>query len=273
MFGEYVRQLMEHSTNEIDAICRVLQHRERPPAKRAWDQIYMLAGSQLTQAKLISDYIGGKRIAFIGDGDCMALSIAYLSHLGMISRPEKIFLFDFDESLLGFVKKNIEGFGWSSDHFVCETYNVMDPLPDKYKERAEVFYTNPPYGYSSNGKSGNIFLSRCMDAIQPNNSRGVAILPYDFAHDESSLAMQSTQTFISEHGFVVSEMLRGLHQYDLDDRPLLFSCTVILDRIKYVASPYYNSTVPIVDQKNFYGKSTVKIPKFIDLNGSPVYDE
>ena len=66
----------------INAISDVIQNRPRP--LRNFDQIYMKAGDMVMQAELIARWANGKRVAFIGDGDAISVSVAYLHSRGIL---------------------------------------------------------------------------------------------------------------------------------------------------------------------------------------------
>ena len=264
MLGEYLRNLIEHRTAEVDAISRILMHGDRPAALRDIDQIYMLVGSQLTQAKVISEYIHGKRVVFMGDDDCMSITLAVLSEtIGLSTRAAHTTVLDFDERVLQFVEQMRDEHGISSDDFEIVRYNVKDPLPEHLVEKADIFYTNPPYGFSNAGGSARIFLGRCMELCMRHRSRGIAILPHNMEHEKAGLAMMRTQEFLIQHGYVVSESLRGMHQYHLDDRPNLYSGTVILDRIEYKPYEHHGREIPAAEFARFYGSKSVDVPHYI----------
>ena len=71
----------------------------RPTPLRVFDQIYMKLPDMLLQAELISRWFNEKRVAFIGDGDAVALTLAHLSSQDLLrGRPERIEVFDFDSA-------------------------------------------------------------------------------------------------------------------------------------------------------------------------------
>lgn len=62
MFYRSLQQYIVNSSEEYDILARVTQHPDRPRPIRGIDQIFMLPGSQLNQAKLISAYIHNKEV-------------------------------------------------------------------------------------------------------------------------------------------------------------------------------------------------------------------
>jgi len=227
----------------------------------------MLPGSQLNQAKLISDYLRNREVVFVGDGDCMSLVIGILAKNNVIQGPGYMRVFDFDERLVKFVNDTSRQFGFH-DIIEAHTYNVRDAVPTQFLGRSGVFYTNPPYGSKNQGKSGIVFLARCMEFCRDVASYGVAILPFHHHTDWSRNAMFNIQKFLTEHGYVVSEMLRAMHGYHLDDEPNLLSGTVVVDRIQRVDSPFKGKPIPEQDLAAFYGSQNIgKFANGIGIDG------
>jgi predicted methyltransferase len=267
MFGEELRKYMKPDAVVVDMVAQVTQHPDRPRPIRAVDQVFMLPGSQATQAMLAIDYLKYRDVVFVGDGDCMALVVAHLAQKGVFKGPGKIRIFDFDERLLAFIEQSINDLNLPTDLISVHHYNVLDPIPKKYTQAHEVFYTNPPYGSKDGGKCGELFLARCMEFCKPPPSWGIALLPYAHKDDWSRLAMANIQTFLCQHGYVVSEMIREIHQYHLEDRPSLRSCNLVVDRVHNRVAPLANRTFTQKDYKYFYGRNNMSVPKGINIKG------
>src|SRR3954454_19477561 len=78
----------------LNAVSDVIQNRPRPI--REFDQIYMKAGDMVMQSEFVAHWADGKRLAFIGDGDAISVSVAYLVARGIVDYgPSKITVFDF----------------------------------------------------------------------------------------------------------------------------------------------------------------------------------
>lgn len=270
MFGEYLSHLLQYSARDVDLACEILQHRNRPPANRAHDQIYMLAGSQLQQAKLVGSYLAGKRVVFMGDGDCMSLLVAHLGTAKLIPQPKHITVLDFDRRLLGFIGSMRKAVGWDEDLFECHEYNAKDPVSASLKGLGDIFYTNPPYGFYNGGLSARVFLARSME-LCARRSQGIAILPYNYQHTESQLAMTATQQFMYQNGYIISEMVLGQHRYDLDDRPKLLSGTIVFDRVEDKTAGFANRALTEEEERHFYGRTSARIPSYIGPDGTAVY--
>ncbi len=106
----------------------------RPPALRDFDQIYMKISDMLLQAELLSRWLDGKSVVFLGDGDAIGLTLVHLQSKGIFKRgPKHVHVLDFDERIVN----SIEMFARSydvEDMISAELYNVADPLP---RNRAE----------------------------------------------------------------------------------------------------------------------------------------
>lgn len=273
MFGEELRKYIKPDPAWVDLVAQVTQHPGRPRPIRDYDQIFMLPGSQLVQALLVSDYLKYRDVVMVGDGDCMGLVMAHLANNNVFKAPGKIRIFDFDERLLAFVEQAAQDLKIPPDLISCHRYNVVDPIPEEYSQAHEVFYTNPPYGSVDHGQCAKLFLTRCMEFCKPAPSWGVALLPFAHKEDWSRRAMWNIQEFLIQSGYVASEMVREIHQYHLDDRPSLRSCNIVVDRVKNIPPPDAGKTVDSEQLKNFYGRRERRMPKYISLNGEPVYPD
>lgn len=88
----------------INAISDVVQNRPRP--LREMDQIYMKTGDMVLQSEIVAKWASGKRLAFIGDGDAISVSVAFLMHSKILPYgPSKIQVFDFDERICSAIKR------------------------------------------------------------------------------------------------------------------------------------------------------------------------
>lgn len=273
MFGEELRRYLKPDPAWVDLVAQVTQHPARPRPIRKVDQIFMLPGSQLVQAILAIDYLKYRDVVFMGDGDCMGLVIAHLANRCVFKGPSKIRIFDFDERLLAFVEIVIRDLRLPPDLISCHRYNVRDQIDPRFAQAHDVFYTNPPYGSVDGGECSRLFLSRCMELCKPAPSWGLALLPFAHKEDWSRTAMLGIQEFLCQHGYVVSEMIREIHQYHLDDRPSLMSSNVVVDRVANVPAPYAGKSVAEDALPNFYGRTPMRIPKYINRDGNFVMDD
>ena len=128
MFGEEIRKYLHPDPAIVDMVAQVTQHPDRPRPLREIDQIFMLPGSQAVQALLTIDYLKYRDVAFVGDGDAMALVIAHLANRGVFKSPSKMRVFDFDQRILDFIKVVVKDLGLPADLIDCYLYNVRDPI-------------------------------------------------------------------------------------------------------------------------------------------------
>ncbi|CAE6503459.1 conserved hypothetical protein [Nitrosomonas nitrosa] len=111
----------------IDAISDIVQN--RPPPLREFDQFYMKVADMVTQAEYVARVFNRKDIVFVGDGDGIALSAAYLKAQDVIKYgPNSITVLDFDERIIN----SIQRFGEKLQPKVkisAHLYNVTEALP------------------------------------------------------------------------------------------------------------------------------------------------
>src|ERR1043166_7971930 len=119
MFGEELRRYIKPDPSWVDLVAQVTQHPDRPKPIRRVDQIFMLPGSQLIQALLVSDYLKYRDVVMVGDGDCMGLVMAHLANQGVFKAPTKIRIFDFDERLLAFIEQASRDLHIPADLIAC----------------------------------------------------------------------------------------------------------------------------------------------------------
>lgn len=235
----------------INAISDVVQNRPRP--LREIDQIYMKTGDMVLQSEFIAHWANGKKIAFIGDGDAISISIAYLCARGILNYgPSEITVFDFDERICNaicrFAEK--EGIGILKSYL----YNCIEPFPSVGE--FDCFYTNPPWGASNGGESVNIFVDRGMEAVG-HNGEGVIVIADDEELDWPQQVLASVQQSVLKNGFFVQQMTPRLHSYHLDDNPELKSCNLFIKSVPGATRPAIQS-VAVTDKvrlANFYGSN------------------
>lgn len=232
----------------INAISDVIQNRPRP--LREFDQIYMKAGDMVMQSELIARWTNGKRVAFIGDGDAISVSIAYLHKRGIFEYgPSKIVLFDFDERICNAVKRFADK--ERLDQLDAELYNCLEPFPKC--GQFDVFYTNPPWGASNNGESVKVFVGRGMEAIG-YAGEGVVVIADDEELAWPKVVLQAVQRFGLENGFFVQKMMSQLHEYHLDDAPDLRSCNLLFKAVSGSKTARPSVATPQEALENFYGR-------------------
>jgi N4-bis(aminopropyl)spermidine synthase len=232
----------------INAISDVIQNRPRP--LRNFDQIYMKAGDMVMQSELIARWTDGKRVAFIGDGDAISVSVAYLHKRKIFDYgPSKITLFDFDERICNAVKRFADK--ERLDQLDAELYNCLDPFPKC--GQFDFFYTNPPWGASNGGESVKVFVGRGIEAIG-YAGEGVVVIADDDDLRWPKVVLQAVQTQALENGFFVQKMMSQLHEYHLDDAPDLKSCNLVFRSVENTKKDRASVATPAGVLQNFYGR-------------------
>jgi predicted methyltransferase len=243
----------------INAISDVVQNRPRP--LREFDQIYMKAGDMVLQSEFVARWANGKRLAFIGDGDAIGISVAYLHARKIIDYgPTEIRVFDFDECICNSVKRFADKEQLAA--LDAQRYNCLDAFPGA--STFDCFYTNPPWGQSNGGESVCIFTQRGMEATNYGGEGMVVIADDDGIRPWTSQVLSRVQRFANDSGFFVRKMMPKMHQYHLDDNPELYSCNLLLKALP--ENGPRAASQPITDAQrlaNFYGRSSHPRVKYV----------
>jgi predicted methyltransferase len=242
----------------INAISDVVQNRPRP--LRIFDQIYMKAGDMVLQSELVARWADGKKLAFIGDGDAISVSVAYLHKREIFNYgPSEIVVFDFDERICGAVKRFADRERLTQ--LDAQLYNCLDPFPRTLN--FDSFYTNPPWGASNGGESVKAFVQRGMEATG-YQGEGMIVIADDSDLPWPKQVLANVQQFAINSGFFVQKMMSQLHQYHLDDNPDLRSCNILIKALPGNRMP--EDSLPITDPQrlaNFYGKDSPPRVKYV----------
>jgi predicted methyltransferase len=220
----------------------------------------------IIQADFIARRFNDLDVTFIGDGDAISLSMMHLKQKGVFEHaPRRIRVLDFDERIVNsindFAEKNelvgrVEAF----------QYDVCDPLPKGYQRIDDAFYTNPPWGASNDGQSVKAFVQRGIEASKPNGLGAVVIADDDTLEWTGQVLLRTQQMLIGS-GYIISEMIPGLHKYHLDDAPELTSCCM-LGRV--VGTVVFQESEPLPHEAlaNFYGRNNPLTIRYVkDLSG------
>jgi hypothetical protein len=233
----------------VNAISDVVQNRPRP--LRVFDQIYMKTGDMVLQSELVARWADGKRLAFVGDGDGISVSVAYLRSRRVIGYgPSKISVFDFDERVCGAVTRFADR--ERLEQLDAHLYNCLDPFPSP--ATFDCFYTNPPWGASNDGESVKVFVERGLEATG-YAGEGMVVIADDVELEWTKRVLANVQMFGIRSGCFVKRMMPQLHAYHLDDAPNLRSCNLVLSALPATRPP--GPSEPIKDPArlaNFYGR-------------------
>jgi len=234
----------------LNAISEVIINRPKP--LREFDQIYMRAGDMLLQVEHVSKLFDGQNIVFIGDGDSIALCLIHLNRLNIIEKgPKNIHVLDFDERIVLSIRHFANKFK-IQDRITSELYNVASPLPKKYWQKFDGFYTNPPYGASNKGSSVMAFMQRGVEACKGKSTASIVIAD-DPEKTWTQQVLFSTQEYMLKSDFLVSELIPAFHSYHLDDEPSLKSCALSFKRLRFDKSKYSSKNLDTKMLCEFYG--------------------
>jgi predicted methyltransferase len=180
--------------------------------------------------------------------------------------PKHILVLDFDERIVNSINRfardqDLEG------RIDGTLYNVCDPLPVELQSAKDAFYTNPPWGASNDGQSVTAFVQRGIEATKPKGL-GAIVIADDEDLSWTSSVLLNTQKHLLAAGYIVSEMIPGLHKYHLDDAPDLASCCILARDVCAQTRPATTSALPGEALENFYGrKSPLRYRYVKDLAG------
>jgi N4-bis(aminopropyl)spermidine synthase len=234
----------------MNAVSDVVENRPRP--LRQFDQIYMKSGDMLRQTEIVASWAEGKRLAFIGDGDGISLTVAHFKKSGILHfGPTNITVFDFDERIVNSVQRFADRLR-VSDILQARLYNVIDPFPQTGEH--DYFYTNPPWGQHSDGESVAVFVQRGMEAIG-FQGQGMVVIADDPELEWPQQVLFRTQTFAMSQQFFVSRMMPRESLYHLfDEHELIPSCNLIFSSLPGVQRRFQSEELEVTRRKNFYGR-------------------
>lgn len=246
----------------------------RPASLRDFDQIPMRAADLAQQARLVAPYLSGKRVVFVGDHDCTSLWIGLICRSEGIPLPSHMLVLDFDHRLLDVVTEFAHKHGFGG-HMDVRLYNVFDPLPDDLRHKFDWYYCNPPYGSHNQGLSPILFVSRGSELV--GHGQGIVLLPDDPSRSWTRPAMRNVQRAMLQAGWTITDAVRNLHRYHLDDDPDLASSLLIAQRDPASAQgsvpmPFTSKAVGFDEVPHFYGKRVRHpYPRYIDQRGGYDY--
>ena len=266
-----LRDHLHVKTNPLDRHIGRLIDATRPASLRDFDQIPMRSADLAQQARLVAPYLSGKRVAFVGDHDCTSLWVGLICRSEGIPLPSQMIVLDFDQRLLDVVTDFARKYGFG-DRMDVRLYNVFDPLPDDLRHKFDWYYCNPPYGSHNQGQSPILFVSRGSELV--GHGQGIVLLPDDPSRSWTRPAMRNVQRAMAQAGWTITDAVRNLHRYHLDDDPDLASSMLIVHRDAASAQgsipmPFATKAVSFDEVPHFYGKQVLRpYPRYIDRQGN-----
>lgn len=140
---------------------------KRPFPERKYDQFTATVETTARRASLLNwnEDVIGKRLLFLGDDDFTSVAV---SRFGKASR---VAVLDIDDRILSNIREvakeeNLE--------INLENYDARKALPEGYKQKFDVVFTDPPY--TSEGIK--LFVSRAIQTLDPQNQSARIYLCY-----------------------------------------------------------------------------------------------
>ena len=235
----------------LNAISDVVNNRPRP--LREFDQIFMKSADMLLQTEHVGRHLDGRRVVCIGDGDAIGLCLIDLHNQGLLEKgPKSLHVLDFDERVIMSVQRFAQQYG-ITERITGELYNVADPLPEKYWQHFDGFYTNPPFGASNGGRSVDAFIQRGLEAVG-QSAIACIVIADNFELPWTQSILLSTQRNLNANGYVISELIPRFHGYHLDDEPELKSCSLVARQLEFAQTAYNSLKLDKGAIEAFYGE-------------------
>lgn len=213
------------------------------------------------QSEFVAHWANEKKLVFVGDGDSIAVCVAYLRIQDVISYgPSEITVLDFDERVVNSIVRfaDREGLTTLSAHL----YNCIDATPTLGNQ--DFFYTNPPWGASNAGESINVFVQRGIELIGGCGEGLVVLADRDPELPWTAETLSNVQRYAASKEFYVARLMPHLHSYHLDDNPELRSCNLILRSVSSVSRELVSGA--ITDEArlgHFYGDGAYPTVRYI----------
>ena len=149
------------------------------------------------QSEYVANWSREQRLVFIGDGDSISVSVAYLLKRGIVScGPAEIPVLDFDERIVTAIERSPITRGLRT--LRAQLYNALDPIPDDL-EPFDCFYSNPVWGASNGGSSVKVFARRGMELLGFDGSGLLVIADRQEGYPWTEEVLANVQEFSGWH--------------------------------------------------------------------------
>lgn len=182
--------------------------KDRPKAIKDYDQGYVITDDTIRRVSLVHRFgdLENKDILIVGDDDLTSLALA------ITGLPRSVKVLEVDDRLVHYINEKAESLGFSN--VSAELYDVQHPFRDEIRKSYDVFITDPVETIDGI----TLFLSRCAEGLRGEDSTGY----FGLTHIESSRKKwYEIQGRLHEMGFVITDIIRDFHEYDLDADDLL----------------------------------------------------
>lgn len=189
---------LEGVLKELERIAR-----DRPPATQEFDQGPIPPENALLRVVALYERgdLEGKDLVILGDDDLTSVAAA------LTGLPRSIQVLEADPRLVEFLATLSQRDAWKG--FRVDRYDVRQPLPPAFSRAFDTFFTDPTetlLGFS-------LFLSRATMCLRGQGAVGY----FGLSHLEASRKKwQEIQRRLLQMNFVITDTLRGFHEYTLD---------------------------------------------------------
>lgn len=156
-------------TKKYHRVLEILgRHKDkRPTPERRYDQFTATMETTARRASLLdqNEDIAGKRLLLLGDDDFTSVA------LSSFRTASNVTVLDIDDRILDNIGQVAKEESLEID---LENYDARKALPDRYKQKFDVVFTDPPY----TPEGVKLFVSRTIQALDPQNQSARIYLCY-----------------------------------------------------------------------------------------------
>jgi predicted methyltransferase len=156
-------------TAKYNQVLEILKRYEdkRPAPERKYDQFTATMKTTAKRASLLDQNknIEGKRLLFLGDDDFTSIAVSNFR------KASSITVLDIDDRIIDTIGKVARE---ENLQISLGNYNARKTLPDEYKQKFDVVFTDPPY----TPEGIKLFVSRAIQALDSQNQSAQIYLCY-----------------------------------------------------------------------------------------------
>lgn len=233
----------------------------RPPAIQEFDQGPILPENTVLRVVVLYERgdLEGKDLLLLGDDDLTSVAAA-LSGL-----PRNIQVLEADPRLVDFLNSLSQRYGWKG--FQVAHYDARWPLPLEFRRAFDTFLTDPTetlLGFS-------LFLSRAAACLAGKGSVGYFGLSYLEASREK---WQEIQRRLLQMNFVITDVLRGFHEYALDPEMIMTGNYRVVTECPFaLPKPELNWYTSTLFRLELVGEPRPSIEEAVSVGRDLYYDE
>lgn len=174
--------------------------KSRPNPKRKFDQFYATVKTVTKRAEILSKNGDLEtRVAFLGDDDLTSISASYLAQ-----GKCRATVFEIDNDIIKVIKRASQKEQLTIETVECD---LREDLPERYKGKFDVVFTDPPY--TPSGIS--LFLNRAIEALNKAHTSRIYMCygTGERARDREIVI----QDIINDKGLVILEKIKDFNEY------------------------------------------------------------